>query len=154
MAHEMAIMKKNELFKKLDEKVLKKFLDLGNVVDIPKDEVFVVEMSKDDRIALILAGTVKLEVMISTSNVPIEFGPGELAGLIQYFQDAEPVASFTATAMTDVRLLVWKAADWRKICEADFTVGYPVVYYIAKTLIHRVQQWQMNALNNVSWGIE
>ena len=61
---------------------------------------------------------------------------------------------FTATALTEVKALAWKAEDWRQLCEANPTFGYQLSQRIGCALVERMSNWINRILGTVSWGVQ
>ncbi len=154
MANELTMLKDSSLFKDINDIAIQKFLDAAEVKHYTKDEVLYVEMQENDDISFILEGEVRAEVTIDKEDSGIDLGQGEFLGLVKFLQYDSPVALLTASAKTDMRLLVWKASLWRQICSQDTKTGYILALRVGKIVVDRMIRWHMNVLNTVSWGIE
>jgi CRP-like cAMP-binding protein len=154
MANELTMLKDSSLFKDINEEVIQKFLDAAKVKHYDKNEVLYVEMQENEDISFILEGEVRAEGTIDKEGSGFDLGKGEFLGLTKFLHYDSPVALLTASAKTDTRLLVWKASDWRKICDQDTKTGYILALRVGKILVDRMMNWHMSVLNNVSWGIE
>ena len=154
MANELTLLKNSSLFKDINEEVIQKFLDAAKVKHCAKDEVLYVEMQENEDISFILEGEVRAEVTIDKEGSGIDLAQGEFLGLVKFLHYDSPVALLTASTKTDARLLVWKASNWRQICEQDTKTGYILALRVGKILVDRMINWHMSVLNTVSWGIE
>ena len=154
MSNELIMLKNSSLFKDINDAVIQKFLDAAEVKRYARDEVLYVEMQENDDISFILEGEVRAEVTIVKEGHGIDLGKGEFLGLVKFLQYDSPVALLTASAKTDTRFLVWKASQWRQICDQDTKTGYLLALRVGKILVDRMINWHMHALNTVSWGIE
>ena len=154
MANELTMLKNSSLFKDMSDAVIQKFLDTAKVKQCAKDEYIYTEMQENEDIAFILEGEVWAEVTIDREGSGGDLGPGEFVGPIKFLQQELPVNLFTVSARTDTSLLVWKASDWRRICDQDTQTGYTLAVRIGQLMVTRLLNWHMNVLNNVSWGIE
>ena len=154
MADELTLLKNSSLFKDIDDRAVRKFLDVAEVKNWAKDEVLSVEMQEDEDISLILEGEIRAEVTIDKDGAGVDYGQGEFLGLVKFLQDDSPVEMLTATAKTDARLLVWKASQWRRICDEDAKTGYMLALRVGRIVVDRMKNWHVSVLNNVSWGIE
>jgi CRP-like cAMP-binding protein len=154
VANELNMLKNSSLFKDLSDAIVQKFLDVAEVKRCAKDEVLYVEMQENEDISFILEGELRAEVTIDKEGLGLDCGQGEFLGLVKFVQFESPVALLTASVKTDTRLLVWKASDWRRICDQDTKIGYMLALRVGKILVDRMINWHMNVLNTVSWGIE
>jgi CRP-like cAMP-binding protein len=154
MANELTLLKNSSLFEDIDETAVRKFLDAAEVRQYGKDEIVAVEMQENEDISFILEGEMRAEVTVDKEGTGMEVGQGEFLGLVKFVQDDSPVELLTASAKTDTRLLVWKAAQWRRICDEDTKTGYILALRVGKIMVDRMMNWHMNVLNTVSWGIE
>jgi len=154
MASELSMLKNSLLFKDMSDAVVQKFLDTSETKRFAKDELIYAEMQENEDIAFILEGEVRAEVTIDREGSGVDLGPGEFAGPIKFLQQESPVNILTASAKTDAQLLMWKASDWRRICDQDTQTGYTLALRVGQLLVKRMLAWHINVLNNVSWGIE
>jgi CRP-like cAMP-binding protein len=154
VANELTLLKNSSLFTDIDDTVVRRFLDAAEVRNCAKDEVLSVEMQEDEDISFVLEGEIRAEVTIDKEGTGMDLGQGEFLGLVKFVQDDSPVELLTASAKTDARLLVWKAAQWRRICDEDTKTGYILALRVGKILVDRMFEWHVSVLNTVSWGIE
>jgi len=154
VGNELTLLKNSSLFKDLDDTAVRKFLDAAEVKQYAKDEVLSVEMQEDEDISFILEGEIRAEVTIDKEGAGFDLGQGEFLGLVKFLQDGSPVELLTASAKTATRLLVWKAAQWRRICDEDTKTGYVLALRVGRIVVDRMKNWHTNVLNTVSWGIE
>lgn len=154
MANELTLLKNSPLFKGIDDAVVRKFLDEAEVRHCAKDDVLTVEMQEDEDISFILEGEIRAEVTIDKEGTGMDVGQGEFLGLVKFVQDDSPVELLTASAKTDTHLLVWKASQWRRICDEDTKTGYMLALRVGRIMVDRMMKWHMNVLNTASWGIE
>ena len=154
MANELTMLKNSSLFKDMSDAVVQEFLDKSITKRFAKDELLYAEMQENEDIGFILEGQVRAEVTIDKEGSGIDLGQGEFLGLVKFLQHESSVALLTASAKTDSCLLIWKASDWRRICDQDTETGYTLALRIGRVLVKRMLDWHMNVLNNVAWGIE
>ena len=147
------LLKQNELLATLDDAILDEFVREAKERSYTKGDVLTAELVQGDEIFLILEGEIRIAAKITGSPVDhIEAGSGELVGLIHFIE--ESLSQVTETAATDIKVLVWKASTWRKICEAHPKAGYAIAVGVSKLLIHRILQFNMQMLDTMSWGLD
>jgi len=148
-------LKLNKLLATLDNKVLDEFAEEAKVQHFNKGDVLTAELVQGDNIFLILDGEIQISATLIRPSSPvdhIEAGTGELVGLVHFIE--ESLSHVTETAATDLKVLVWKASAWRKICNSHPKAGYTIAVGVSKVLIHRILQFNMHMLDTMSWGID
>jgi CRP-like cAMP-binding protein len=150
----LELLKGAPLFHGLSDEVLGRFLSTAKTRTYPASEIVFVEMSEGDEIYLITDG--QATVQFALANVDQQFeivtlGPGEILGEISFIEQGQ--RSATVIAKTDLTVMVWDCASWRRICEEDHDVGYRLVFGIAKILCERLRRLNVRLLNDVSWGV-
>lgn len=147
-------LRKSPPFNEIDETMVDQFLQFGEESSFKKDDIIMVEHAVNDKIYFIIEGTIHGYVAWAGEGRSIELSEGQFFGLNAFVEEDDGMATVSVTAKTDVRLLVWKAANWKKICDQNPIVGYQVAFFIAQTLNQRIKRWLISELDNVSWGIE
>ena len=154
MVNNLEALRKSTLFQGFEDEVLQRFLKSAKSETRVKDDVIYVEQSEHDGIYFILDGTVRAEMELEEPAHHADIGAGEIFGLETFVQEGTPVVSITTKAKTDVSLLVWRASQWRQICEQDTRTGYVLARRIGRILFERIRAWSISIMNNVAWGIE
>ena len=154
MSREFELLKTSRIFKAVNDKVIQQLVKQGKVRTYQKDTILGVELAESDEIYLIIDGKVRIEVALDPSGTRLESSTGDFIGLLKFFKGEKMQNSFTAAAKSDLRLICWKAALWRKICDEDVVTGYKLAMTIGSVLVERMRKWHVNILNSVSWGIE
>ena len=154
MEKKLQALKSSPLFETFDDNVLRRFVESCSVVRFKAGDIIFVETSEGDEIYLIADGEVAIRIALANADQDYEIikeQQGDLLGEVR-FVDNLP-RSATATAETDVELLVWHSSSWREICEEDPRTGYHLTLAIAKTLSDRLRRWNVRLLDAVDWGI-
>ncbi len=155
MSQEQEALKCNPLFKDFSEEVLERFVSTAEKRSYTAGDLIFAETTTSDEIFVVLDGEVDVEVALANADRNFEIvtlGVGEILGEVSFIEEGE--RSATATAKTDVKLLVWRFTSWRTICEEDYEVGYKLVLGISRVLCRRLRRWSEQILNDVSWGLE
>jgi CRP-like cAMP-binding protein len=148
-------LKQNKLLAPLDNVILDEFVQEAKERYYSEGDVLTAELVQGDEIFLILKGEILISAELVKSSFPvdhIEAGTGELVGLVNFID--ESLSHVTETAATDLKVLVWKASAWRKICDKHPKAGYTIAVGVSKVLVHRILQFNMHMLDTMSWGID
>lgn len=148
------ILKSSPPFDEIDDATVDQFLQSSEEVSFKKDGVIMVEHAVNDKIYFILEGTIHGNVAWASEDRSIELSKGQFFGLNAFVDEEDGLTTASVAAETDVRLLVWKAASWKEICDLKPTIGYKVAFFVAQSLNQRIKRWLIIELNNLSWGIE
>lgn len=154
MANVRQTLKQTDLFSTLEDTVLDAFINSATERHFSEGEILTAELVQGDEIYLILEGQISIGIELAGSDEAVEAlnaGVGQFVGLVHFLE--ETVNHATETAVTDVTVLVWKASEWRKICEQYPTAGYRIAVAVAKMLTQRMLYFNMNILDNLSWGM-
>ena len=134
--------------------LIARLLERAEAVRFAPGEIPVAEATVTDRILMVVAGEIQIEVALQPPDQEAKLlraGPGTFLGLVNFFADvAHP---FTATALSDVQAVAWKAEDWRRLCEENPAFGWRLSQRIGAELVQRMSQWIQHVLNTVSWGM-
>lgn len=153
MIDKMEILKQTPLFQHFPENLLQYFVDTCEERIFPAEEVIFVEMTEGDEIYLLVEGKVSVQLAMANEDAGfniITLNPGEVIGEMAFIE--EGLRAATVIAETNVLLLTWKASVWRKICETEPTIGYPLVLNIAKILCRRLRFMNQKIFDNALWG--
>jgi CRP-like cAMP-binding protein len=154
MQDRIELLKTNELLSVLDRDVLDKLAAIAEERSFNKDDILSVELVEGDDIYLIVEGEVAIGIELMAPQAGVERmkqGRGQLVGLANFID--ESVGNVTETAATDLKVLAWKASQWRDICEEHPAAGYKICMGISKMLINRILYFNMNVLDNMAWGL-
>lgn len=153
MTNAKQLLKQSALFAGATETVIEQFLSRAEVVHFEAGEIPVAEATVSERILMVVEGEVKVSVEMQ-ADAELKFlhaGPGAFLGLVNFFGAvAQPC---TATALTEVKALAWRADDWQRLAEADPAFGCQLSQRIGRELVERMSNWINNLLNTVSWGV-
>ncbi len=155
MSQHLELMRRSELFEGIEEDALTKFAETGSERTYEAGDVIFVEQSIRDEFYLIVDGRVSIEFALANEDLGLEsviLEPGQIIGEIAFIEQGE--GSATATAASDLRVLVWKFDDIRAICDADPATGYRFVTAVARVLCERLRKANLRMLNSVSWAFE
>lgn len=140
------------LFEGASEPAIAKLLETATAIHFAAGEIPIAEATAIDRIVMIVRGEVKVEVALQALDQEVKFlraGPGTFLGLVNFFGVVSQPC--TATALTEVEALAWKAEDWRQLCKANPAFGYQLSQRIGRELVERMSNWIDNLLNTVNW---
>ena len=154
MDKELQALKSSPIFQTFDDKVLRHFAESCSITRFEAGDIIFVETSEGDEIYLIADGEVSIGIALGNADQDYEIikeRRGDLLGEVRFIDNLP--RSATATAETDVELLVWQSSSWRDICEEDPHTGYRLTLAIAKTLSDRLRRWNVRILDAVDWGI-
>jgi CRP-like cAMP-binding protein len=152
----LEIIKGNPLFEGFSAAALELFAGLGQARTYASGDVVFKEMSSGDEIFLILEGRASVKCSGVRADQPlveiIVAGPGDILGEISFIEDGPRSASVVAD--TPLVTHVWKAADWRALCEHHPEIGYRLVMGISRLLCARVRRSniQVALLNKILLG--
>lgn len=149
------VIKQNEVFADLDDKVLDEFIDSAVERHFKKGEILTAELVHGDEIYFILEGEISIGIALAGSDAPIEQlseKEGQLVGLVHFIE--ESVSHATEVAVTDVKVLAWKGSKWREISERHPRSGYHIAVSVAKMLTRRMHYFNMHMLDSMSWGLD
>ena len=142
------------IFSDLDEAEIEKIAEICVERDFSRDEVIFVEHTEGDELFLILEGevTIQLELTSEEDAMPLITLPkGDVFGELSVVDDAP--RSATARCLTDCRLLVLNREDFNRVMESDHSLGYKVMYQVARLVSQRVRYTNQKIVDNVSWGM-
>ena len=148
------LLSRSPLFEGASEAIIASFMQRAEAIRFAAGEIPVAEATVTDRIVMIVEGSVRLEVALQSPGEDLKImqaGPGTFLGLVSFFGAAAQPC--TATALSEVKALAWKAEDWRSLCEADPVFGCRFSQRIGRELVERMSNWIDHLLNTVSWGV-
>jgi len=154
MSNAKQLLSKSALFEGADEAVIGKFLERAETIRFAAGEIPVAETTVTDRLLMIVEGDLQIGVELSAPDQALKVlraGPGTFLGFVNFFGAVSQ--PYTATALTEVKALAWKAEDWRQLCEANPAFGYQLSQRIGRELVERMSNWINQLLNTVSWGV-
>ncbi|MEN8199330.1 MAG: cyclic nucleotide-binding domain-containing protein [Thermodesulfobacteriota bacterium] len=154
MSERRQLLKKNELLASLDDAILDEFTDSAREQQFAKGDILTAELVHGDEIYLILEGEISIGIELAggdSDSHQLTEGAGQFVGLIHFLEETPSHA--TEIAVTDVKVLAWKASDWRDICERHPKAGYRIAVGISKMLVQRMLHFNMHMLDSMSWGI-
>lgn len=146
------LLKHSALFEGASAGIVATFLERAATVHLAAGEVPIAESTVTDQILMIFEGELRLEVALQEIDQDLKLlraGPGTFLGLVNFFGTASQ--PFSATALTPVAALAWKADDWRRLCEENPAFGYQLSQRIGRELVERMSNWINNLLNTVNW---
>jgi CRP-like cAMP-binding protein len=154
MTNAKQLLSRSSLFQGASDAIIQEFLGLAEPVQFAAGEIPVAEATVDDRISMVVEGELKISVELQAPDQDLKFfhaAPGTFLGLVNFFSAASQPC--TATALGEVKMLAWKAEDWRRIAEANPAFGYQLSQRIGHELVERMSNWINDLLNSVSWGV-
>jgi len=143
------------LFQPLPEETLQVLLDRSEQRRYPAGKTIFLETAEEEEVYLVTGGSVNIEISLGNQDASYEIvslGAGEVMGEMGLIQPTP--RSATATAETDVTVLVWKGQTLREICEENYEVGYRLMTELAKIMWARLVKWNDRVLDSVSWGMD
>lgn len=152
MTHAKQLLRDSALFQGAGDAIISAFLERAAIIHFAPGEIPVAESTVTDRILMIVEGELRLEVALQEVDQEMKLlraGPGTFVGLVNFFGAASQPC--TATAVTPVAALSWKADEWRRFCEANPAFGCQLSQRIGRELVERMSNWINNLLNTVSW---
>ncbi|MEN8190311.1 MAG: cyclic nucleotide-binding domain-containing protein [Thermodesulfobacteriota bacterium] len=155
MSISLQLLKKNKIFATLEDEVLEEFAGSGEERQFKKGDILTAELVKGDEVYLVLEGEVSIGIELAGQDADIDrltAEEGEFIGLVNFI--GETVEHATTIAVTDLKVLAWKASTCRDICERHPAAGYRIAVGVAKRLVKRMHYFNMNILDSLSWGIE
>lgn len=155
MAKRKEALQQSELFASLDDEVIDQFASAAEMQERSEGEIIFVELEENEDIYFLIDGTVRLEVKIAGEEHAKEIATLESGvpfGLNSFIELGPRLT--TAVATSPVKLLKWKAGDWRAICNDRPDVGYHLCRYIARTLVVAFMKERLSLLDHMEWGLE
>jgi len=155
MSNARQLLIESALFEGADDAMIETLLQRAQTASFAIGEIPVAEATVTDQILLVVEGELRVEIALQSPDQYLEImqaGPGTFLGIVNFFGTvAQP---FTATALTEIKALAWKAEDWRQLCEANPTFGYQLSQRIGCALVERMSAWINRILSTVSSGAQ
>ena len=155
MSTERELLRSSPLFREFPDDVIDRFIADAERRTYASGDVIAAEGETAEEVFMVLDGEVRIEVALANADTElpvITARAGDFMGEYAYIEEV-PRAG-TATAKTDVTVLVWKCEDWRRLAEEDLELAYALLKGIARQLCARLRTWHVSLLDNVSWGLE
>ena len=154
MSNSKNLLTENALFEGASDQVIETLLQRAQPATFAVGEIPVAEATVTNQILMVVEGELQIEIALQTPDQNLDIlhaGPGTFLGLVNFFSAVSQ--PFTATALTEVKALTWKAEDWRQLCQADPAFGYQLSQRIGSALVERMSNWINQILSTVSWGV-
>ena len=148
------LLSQSTLFAGADAAIIEQFLSRAQPIEFAAGEIPVAETTVTDHVLMVVEGELKITVELQAPDQEMKFlhaVPGTFLGLVNFFGEAAQPC--TATALTDVKALAWRADDWHQLAAAHPAFGYQLAQRVGRELVQRMSTWINNLLNNVSWGV-
>ena len=153
-ANARLFLSQSTLFEGASNFIIEEFLSRAQPIRFVVGEIPVAEATVTDRILMVTEGELKIAVELQAPDQELKFlnaVPGTFLGLVNFFGEASQPC--TATALTDVQAITWRAEDWHELAKANPAFGYQLAQRVGRELVQRMSTWINNLLNHVSWGV-